>query len=422
MMSRWRLISFCAIAAAAIAAPTSLLAQEIGPASDTTRFVFDSLLLLAGGFAALLGVLGLAMRDIGVARVQNAPSVCLRSAGAYAIAAIMFWLTGYGLAFSVEAGGLLGEFSFWRNEDIDPVAAGSAAGARWYFLMGLAAIAATIVSGAVSERVKLWPFLVFAIALTGLILPIVISWVWGGGYLATAWRFADHGGAAVIHVSAGAAALAAVLAVGPRPGKYDNGALRLAPTTALPMTLLGLAFFWIAMLIINAARQGGAATVEDVISIAAMTVNASLAASAGLLAALFLTQIIYKRASLIAAMSGAAGGLVAIAGDPLYPAIWQALLIGGVGGVIVTVAPPFLDRFRLDDATGAVPAHLICGAWSVVIVAWTNPDAWLIGQLAGVAMIAGFSFFVSLLIWTALKYTSGVRLAPPDAAPGGAAV
>ncbi len=404
------------LSAAVAISPAPLAAQGIEPPSDTTRYLMDSLLFVSGGVAALIALLGLALRDLGVVRPQSAPSICLRSAGAYAIAAIMFWLTGYGLAFSVEDGGLLGDFNVWSNEDIDPLAAGSSAGARWFFYMGLAALGAVITSGAAAERVKLWPFLVAGAVFAGLIFPIVVSWSWSEGYFASIWRFKDHGGAAVLHASAGAAALAAILVVGPRAGKYGPGANRLTPTTSLPMTFIGLVFFWIGMLVINAAGLGALNSVETMISAATIIVNTTIAGAAGLFTAVILTQIVYRRANLAAVVSGAIGGLVSVAADPLYPAIWQVLLIGGVGGVVVTVAPPFLDRFRLDDVSNAVAAHLLCGVWSTIIVAWTNPEAWLVGQLAGVTAIVVFSFFTSVLVWTALKYTFGVRLVAFDPA------
>lgn len=396
--------------AAMLTAPAA--AQDIGPASDTARFVLDSGLLFAGGLAAMVMLTGFCMREVGLARTQHAPAVCLRMIGGFGICALAFWLTGFNLIETVEPDGLLGRFALWAPGDEDPMNAGRASAAAWFFQMSLAGLGAAVVSGAVSERVKLWPFLIFIGAYCGLIYPITASWAWGGGYFRDSWSFFDYGGAAVIHVTAGAAALAAALTVGPRPGKYAADAPRLAPTTALPLSTFGLGLMVPAWLIVLAARGQSLSSVEAAISISNITANALLAAAAGVLAAIFVTQVVYKRAGLVTGLSGLAAGLVSISGDPLHPALWQAAMIGAVGGVIVTVAPPFLDRARIDDAAFVIPAHLFCGLWGVAIVSWTNENIWLTGQLAGAVGIGGFAFFLSLLFWVALKYTIGVRLPP----------
>jgi len=391
-----------------LAAPIAM-AQDITAPSDTAGFVFNTGLMIAAGIGGLIVVIGFGVRDVGFARTQNAPAVCLRTMGLLGVAAVMFWLTGYNLIYTVEDGGFLGEFQIWRVDDTDPLATGRASGAFWFFQMSLAAITAAIVSGAVSERVKLWPFLIFAAVQIGLIYPIIASWVWGGGYLSAAWSFYDFGGGAVIHIGAGAAALAAVIVVGPRVGRYSDGAPLPAATTALPLSAFGAGLIWVGMMIVMAGKVDSLASVEAAILMSTIFMNSMMAAAGGILSAMFLTQTVYKRAGLVTVISGVVGGLVSIAGDPLHPALWQAAMIGAVGGVIVTVVPPFLDRYRLDDAAFVVPAHLLCGLWGIVIVDWTNPDAWARGQLAGAAGIGAFAFFMSLLVWVALKYSIGVR-------------
>ena len=390
-------------------------AQTMEPASGATRFILDTALYALGGCAALLALLGLSVRDIGLVRLQNAPAIGVRSAASICIVAILGWAVGFELAFSVEEAGFLGEFRPWRNQNINPVAIGSAEGARWFYFVGLAALGAVVTSGAAAERVKLWPFAIFAVGYGGLIFPIVTSWVWADGYFSSVWRFKDLSGASVVHMSAGAAALAAIVAIGPRPGRFAaQGFGRLTPTTSLPLTLLGLAFFWLGLLLLNVLGLGSFSSVENVIAASTILANSSIAGAAGFVAALVLTQLIYRRATLIGVTSGAIGGLISVTADPLHASLWQSLLIGGVGGVVVTVAPPFLDRFHLDDVTGAVPAHLLCGLWSCVVAAWTNPDAWLVGQLVSVFAILGFSFVCSLLIWTSMRYSFGVRIASFD--------
>lgn len=405
--------SLAALIAVMLAAPAA--AQELGPASDTTRYALDTGLFLIAGFGAILFVFAFCLRDIGLARTQHAPAVCLRTVGLLGVTVFAFWATGYNLIHTVETGGLLGDFEFWMPDDADPLSVGHSTGAYWFFQMGLAAIPSVIVASAVSERVKLWPFLIFAALMGGLVYPIVAAWVWGGGYFGDAWRLKDLGGASAIHITGGAAALAAALVVGARHGRFQDGApQRLTPTTALPLSAFAGGVGVIAWIAVLAGLAGSFSTIEAAISAGTMAVNAALAAAAAALTGLALTQIVYKRAGLVTSINALFAGLVAISADPLHPSLWQAVMIGAVGGVIVTVAPPFLERFRLDDAGFVIPAHLMCGAWGVIIVPWSNPEAWFPGQIAGIVSAGGFSFALSGLIWTALKYSIGVRSRPPE--------
>ncbi len=397
-------------AAALLAAPAA--AQDIDPASDTAAFALNTGFYLAGVFGVLVALIGFCMRDVGLARVQNAPAVCLRTIGAFGICVFAFWIVGYNLIYSVEEGGLLGDFQIWKPDDADPMTSGRAAGAYWLFQAGLAVIGASIVSSAVSERVKLWPFLFFAGAFTALVYPIAASWTWGGGYFRSAWSFYDFGGAAVLHITAGGAALAAAMIVGPRPGKYDGASF--GPSTALPISALGAVMVFIGLLAALAARQDSCSPVEAALSVSVIIVNGVLAGAGGVLAAIILTQTVYHRAGLVTGLSGLIAGLVSISADPVHPDLWQAAMIGAVGGVIVTVVPPFLDRYRIDDAGFVTPAHFLCGLWGALIVPWTNPDAWIVGQLLGASATAVFAFFMSMLLWVALKYTVGVRFIAAD--------
>ena len=235
-MAAWRqkmrriMITMAVIAYAPI---SPAAAQEITAASDHARFAIDSGLLLAGALAAIVILTGFCMRDVGLARARNAQAVCLRTISIFAIAAIAFWLIGYNLIYAIERDGLLGDLNIWAPQDDDPFARGHAAGLFWFFQMMLAAFAAAVISSVISERVRFWPFVFFIAVFCAVIYPIVASWVWGGGYLAASWRFYDYGGGGVIHITAGAAALAAAMIVGPRPGKYGDGTTRPAPATDL---------------------------------------------------------------------------------------------------------------------------------------------------------------------------------------------
>ena len=389
-------------------------AQEISAATDTASFAIDSALYLVAGIAALVVLTGFAMRDAGLAREQNIQSICLRIITIFALSAGAFWLLGYNLIFSIESDGFLGGMTPWLPDNEAPLERGHAAGAFWFFHMMLSALAAAVVASAISERVRFWPFVFFTAVFCGLIYPISASWVWGGGHLAASWRFFDYGGGAVIHIAAGAAAMGAAIIVGPRPGRYTRSTTRAAPSTELAVTAFGVGLILAGWPVILAAMEGSFSTIESVITVSTVVVNAIIAAAGGVLTALLLTQTVYRRAGLITVLCGAIGGMVSISADPVTPALWQAAMIGGVGGVIVTVAPPFLDRYRIDDAGFVIPAHLLCGIWGVAIVPWNNTDAWFPGQIVGAAAIAGFSFVMAVLIWVALRYTIGVRMAPVD--------
>lgn len=402
------------VALAALAAPALAQETEIAPASDATRYLLDTALVFAAGLAALMALAGLTLRDVGLSRTQNAPSVCLRMIGALCVSVFMFWICGYSLAFSVEPGGFLGDFAFWAPDDSDPVSQGRAAGAVWFFHAVLSSIGAAIVAAAISERVRLWPYLFFCAAWSGLIYPIIVSWVWGGGYFAAEWSFSDKGGAGAIHAAAGASALAAVLIVGPRQGRYTQGASRPQISTALPLSAFGLSLAVASFLVILGGLAGSFSSVEAAISLGMIAANGLLAAAGGSIAAMLLTQFVYKRAGLVTAMTGSLAGLISVAADPVAPALWQAAMIGAIGGVIVTVTPPFLDRFRFDDAGFSVPVHLFCGLWGVLIAFWIDADVWLPGQALGALAISAFSFVMSALVWTTLRYTIGVRSAAAD--------
>jgi Amt family ammonium transporter len=416
-----RRYAFTAAAALLAMIPASALAQDMTPASDVTRYLLDTGLLLIGGLAGLVAIAGLALRDVGLARTQNAPQVSLRTIGALGVVVFAFWLIGYNLIFTVETGGFLGDFESWAPDDDDPGAAGRSSGAHWFFHATLAALGAGVVSSAISERVRLWPFLFFVAAWAALIYPIVAGWAWGNGYFAAEWSFRDAAGASVVHLSAGAAALAAVNVIGPRNGRYGHGPSRPPVSTALPLSAFGIALAATALFIIILALAGPYSSAEAAVSAGRIAANGLLAVAGGSLAAMILTQTVYKRTGLVSAMTGAVAALVSISADPLSPALWQAAMIGAIGGVIVTVTPPFLDRLRIDDAGFSIPAHLLCGLWGAVIAFWANENIWLPGQLAGAAAIAGFSYLMSYLIWTALRFTIGVRNAPLEETPGEAA-
>ena len=385
-------------------------AQDIGPASETSVFVFNSFFFLLSGMIVMFMSAGFCLVETGLVRAKNAAAISLKNVSIYAIASIMVWLTGYNLIFGVEKGGFLGTFGLWAPSDADPAGVGRASSAFWFFQAVFVATSASIVSGALAERVKFWALMIFTMVLTGLIYPIAASWEWGGGYLDAEWGFADFAGSTIVHSVGGWAALAGALIIGARRGKYQGKRVTPMPGSNLPLAALGVFILWLGWFAFNGGSQLALGSVTDALAVAKVIVNTNMAAAGGVVAALIMTSVIYKKIDITIVLNAAIGGLVAITAEPLTPAIWQAVFIGAFGGVIVTAGVPLLDRLKIDDVVGAIPAHLFCGVWGTLVVPWTNTNATILGQLVGVAMVAVFAFGVSALIWVAIKYSIGARV------------
>lgn len=405
MLSLKRLsFGLAAASAAAGRAFAQDAAHDIAPATEAAAS--NGLLLLIAGLLVMVMAAGFAMRQAGLVRAKSAAAIALQSFAAYALAGMTTWLVGYNLLFGVEPGGLLGGFETWA-----PSAAADEPGAAvWFFRMGAAALTAMIVSGALAERLRLWPFLIFAALLTGLIYPIEASWVWGKGFLDATLSFKDFAGATLIHAAGGWAGLAGALVLGPRLGRYEGGRVNPAPGASPPRAVLGTFLLWLGWFGLNGGAALAPGEIGDAGGLAKIFVNTNMAAAAGVVAAMAVTQIVYKKVDLAVVLGAAVGGLVSIAAEPLAPAIWQAVVIGAFGGVIVTLAGPVLDRLKIDDAAGAIPAHLLCGIWGTLIVPWSNHQASWLGQIAGTATIGAFVFTMSTLAWMTLKYTLGIRV------------
>jgi Amt family ammonium transporter len=387
-------------------------AADLQPATESSAFIFDTLLFLCAGAAAVLLAAGLGFREAGLVRAKSAGSVFVKTIAVMAIAGVMFWLVGYNLLYAVKPGGLLGEFAIWTADDLDPGARGHASGAFFFQQASLAAIAALIVGGALSERLRLWAFFVFAAFFSGVVYPVVASWDWGKGYLESAWGFADFGGAMLVHGAGGAGALAGAIVLGARLGRFDEDGEHDIPGSNLPLTALGGFFIWAAFLVLNAASRMSLSSIEDATAIADIIVNSNMAAGSGVIAAMLLTQFIYRKLDIVVIVNAGIGGLVAVAADPLSPSIWQAAIVGSFAGVLVATGGPALARLKIDDVSGVIPAHLFCGVWGALIVAWTNESASILGQAAGVCIVLLFAFVLCTLFFAALKYSFGLRLSP----------
>ncbi|WP_375201542.1 ammonium transporter [Hyphococcus sp.] len=395
--------------AAAEAVETVVEAAATTPAPDTV-FVFNTLLFLIMGMVVMFMAAGFCMLEAGLVRSKNAATICLKNITLYAIATVMVWLIGYNIIYGVEEGGYIGTLALWAADDSAALDTGYSASSDWFFQMVFVATAASIVSGTVAERVRLWPFFIFTAVLTGLIYPIQASWEWGGGWLDANYGFSDFAGSTLVHATGGWAALAGALALGPRRGKYGpNGQINTIRGSSLPLATLGVFILWLGWFGFNGGSQLALGSLTDAIDVSNIFVNTNMAAATGVITVVVLCTFLKRKIDLSMALNGAIGGLVSITAEPLAPAIWQAALIGSVGGVIIFVVTPLLENLRIDDVVGAIPAHLFCGMWGTIIVPFTNSDATYIGQAVGIGANAVFVFTVSLVLWFLLKIIVGIR-------------
>ena len=366
------------------------------PAAHTT-FVFNTLLFMIMGMVVMFMAAGFCMLEAGLVRSKNAATICLKNITLYSIATVMVWLIGYNIIYGVEEGGWIGTLSIWSADDSSALETGYSASSDWFFQMVFVATAASIVSGTIAERVRLWPFFIFTALLTGLIYPIQASWEWGGGWLDARYGFSDFAGSTLVHATGGWAALAGALALGPRRGKYGaDGKINQLRGSSLPLATLGVFILWLGWFGFNGGSQLALGTLDDAIAVSNIFVNTNMAAATGVITVVVLCTFLKRKIDLSMALNGAIGGLVAITAEPLMPAVWQAALIGSVGGVIIFITTPILEAVRIDDVVGAIPAHLFCGIWGTIVVPLSNSDATFLGQAVGIGANAVFVFSVSL--------------------------
>ena len=323
----------------------------------------------------------------------------------------MFWMVGYNLAYGIPEGGYIGNFIPWS--DSSSVETGYSDGSDWYFQMVFCATTVSIVSGAMAERIKLWPFFLFAAILSGIIYPIVMGWQWGGGWLASI-GFSDFAGSTLVHSTGGAAALAGAIIIGPRLGRFTkSGApapLKPFAASSIPLVTLGVFVLWLGWFGFNGGSQLAMGTADDAIAVSTIFINTFLAGAGGVIAAAIVTRLNFGKTDVVQMLNGCIGGLVAITAEPLMPTPFAAILIGAVGGVIVVYGTKLLFSLKIDDVVGAVPAHLFAGIWGTLIVPATNADTSFSTQLIGVLAVNIFVFIVAYIIWSIMKSTVGLRL------------
>ncbi len=383
--------------------------------ADTTvsaevGFIFNTLLFLMCGFLVFFMACGFAMLESGMVTSKSVSVICAKNIGLVSIGAIMFWLVGYNLAYGIPEGGYIGKFIPWK--DASKIDTGYADGSDWYFQMVFCVTTVSIVSGTLAERIKLWPFFLFAAILAGIIYPIVMGWQWGGGWLA-ARGFSDFAGSTLVHSTGGAAALAGAMILGPRLGRFNKkgeaAPIKPFAASSIPLVTLGVFVLWLGWFGFNGGSQLAMGTANDAIAVSKIFINTLLAGAGGVLAAGAITKISGKT-DVVQMLNGCIGGLVAITAEPLMPSPLASILIGAVGGIIVVYGTKFLFSMKIDDVVGAVPAHLFAGIWGTLIVPATNSGANFGTQLIGVLSINIFVFVVAYIVWSLMKATMGIRL------------
>ena len=389
---------------------------------EETLFVFNTLSFLLWGALVMWMAAGFTMLEAGSVRTKNASVISLKNMGLYSIAGLAFYLVGYNLMY-VDVGSVIGSFKLLYGPSADELAliggdasataavvgSGYSVMSDWFFQMVFVATAASIVSGALAERVKMWPFFLFTLFLTAFIYPVVGAWTWGGGWLAS-MGFQDFAGSTIVHGTGGWAALAGMLVLGPRLGKFrKDGTVRATPPSNVVLVTLGVFILWFGWFGFNGGSQLALGSALDAVAMSNVLVNTNLAAAAGVLAALACSRFILGRTDMFAALNGAIAGLVSItAGPDITQPLW-AVIIGAVGGVLCTVGIKALEKLKIDDVVGAVPAHLICGIWGTLAVCIAAGGNFGV-QLVGVLAVGAFVFLISFLVWRAIDAVIGVRV------------
>ena len=409
-----------ALPAALVLLPTLASAQEADttPLNEDIGFIFTTFMFLVSGFLVFFMAAGFAMLEAGLVRGKNVTMQLTKNMALFSLASIFYYVLGYNLMYPGDGwtvSGILGAFSVTGLEPVglegaEPDLTYASVGSDFFFQLMFCAATASIVSGALAERIKLWPFLAFTIVLTAVIYPIQASWKWGGGFLDAA-GFQDFAGSTVVHSVGGWAALVGAIILGPRLGKYaKDGRVTPFPGSNLALATLGTFILWLGWFGFNGGSQLYMDTAGNVADISRIFSNTNTAAAAGAVAALILTQLMYNKPDLTMILNGALAGLVSITAEPLTPTLVEATLIGAVGGVIVVFTVPLLDKLKIDDVVGAIPVHLFAGIWGTIAVTFTNPTANILTQLYAIVVVGVFVCAASTVVWLVLKAIMGLRV------------
>ena len=401
--------------------------QEVGVGAESV-FVLNTFAFLVWGALVMWMCAGFTMLEAGSVRTKNASVICLKNIGLYSIAGLAYYIIGYNLMYT-DVGSVIGSFKLFYGSSPEEIAllgatdetkaaataavvgSGYSTMSDWFFQMVFVATAASIVSGALAERVKLWTFFAFVAVLTAIIYPIVGAWTWGGGWL-TEMGFKDFAGSTIVHSTGGWAALAGALIVGPRLGKFrSDGSVKSTPPSNVPAVTLGVFILWLGWFGFNGGSQLALGSAADAVGMSNVLANTNLAAGAGVMAAVSVARLILGRVDLLAVLNGAIGGLVAITAGPDFTDHYWAILIGAIGGIVCVSGMKLLEILKLDDVVGAIPAHLLAGVWGTLAVCIASGGDF-VTQLVGILAIGAFVFAVSLAVWFVLDKTIGARVTP----------
>ena len=402
--------------------PTLLLSGVASAeVSAETAFVFNTFLFVFSGVLVMFMALGFSMLEAGFVRKKNTSAILLKNIALYSVAGIMFYLIGYSLMY-VDVSGWIGSLSgaFYDTADDLTVATeegGYSLASDWFFQMGFCATAISIVSGACAERIKVWPFIIFAAFITGIIYPIYGSWTWGGGWL-TEMGFSDFAGSTIVHSVGGWAALTGCLILGPRAGKYgSDGKITPIAGANMPLACLGTFILWFGWFGFNGGSQLALGSAADASAMSIVVVNTNIAACGGVVAAIILSQLMYKKIDLSIALNGAIAGLVAITAGPDLSNHFLSMIVGAIGGILCTIAIPMLDKMKIDDVVGAISAHLVAGIWGTLAVGIFGSGDFLV-QLIGIVAAGVLVVPLSGVFFYILKGTIGLRVSEETEASG----
>ena len=373
-------------------------------------YILNTLLFLIGGFLVMWMAAGFAMLESGLVTSKSVATIAAKNIGLYSIAGLMFWLVGYNLAYGIPEGGFIGTFLPWS--DASSIDTGYSDGSDWFFQMVFCATTCSIVSGTMAERIKIWPFFLFCAILAGIIYPIEMGWQWGGGHLAAA-GFSDFAGSTLVHSAGGAAALAGAILLGPRLGRFgSDGAKPMEPfaSSSIPLATLGVFILWLGWFGFNGGSQLALGSFEDSTSVATIFINTNLAAAAGVMVCAAVSRLVGGKTDVVMMLNGALGGLVAITAEPLTPSPIMAIIIGGIGGLVVYYGTLLLIRLKIDDVVGAIPVHGFAGIWGTLAVPLTNSGTNFGSQIYGILWINIFVFVVAFIVWYLMKISIGIRI------------
>ncbi|HPI96786.1 MAG TPA: ammonium transporter [Gammaproteobacteria bacterium] len=383
--------------------------------TEETSYILNTFLFIFSGILVMWMAAGFSMLEAGLTRTKNNSTILLKNISLFSISCIMFYIVGYDIMYA-DGSSFMG-YGYLMSHLSDDKHSGMS---DFFFQVMFVATASSVISGTIAERMKLWPFLIFVIILSGIIYPIQGHWTWGetltgeGGILQ---GFSDFAGSTIVHSVGGWAALAGVLLLGARKGKYSrNGQVRPIPGSSMPLATLGTFILWMGWFGFNGGSQLSMDSKTDINAIATVVVNTNMAAVFGGFIAALLTQIMYKKVDLTMVLNGILAGLVSVTAAPNQSPEYSAI-VGIIGGILIVFAVPFFDKLKIDDPVGALSVHLVCGIWGTIAVGFTSAST-ILAQLKGVLLIGVFVFALSFLFWFILKITMGLRVSEEEEIEG----